>query len=63
VIEEAFPNGRSRPVVAQTIQSEASAGGLATILKIQKVAGTSYFDAAGFRGRTVGLEEQKAAER
>jgi arylsulfatase A-like enzyme len=63
VIEEAFPNGRSRPVAAQTIRSEASAGGLATILKIQKVAGTSYFDAAGFRGRTVGLEEQKAATR
>ena len=63
VMEEALPNGRMRPMVAQTIQSEAAAGGLATILKFQRVGTTSYFDAAGFRGRTVGLEEQKAANR
>jgi hypothetical protein len=41
---------------ARTIQSKATAGGLETVLKIQILGEEIYFDAAGFPGRTVGLE-------
>jgi hypothetical protein len=37
------------------ITSEPAANGLATVLDMQQVGSTRYFDAAGFPGRTVGL--------
>jgi hypothetical protein len=63
VIEEAMPNGRSLKVSSRTIRSSVAAGGLATVLVMQQVGATSYFDAAGFPGRTIGINEQKAASR
>jgi hypothetical protein len=35
--------------------SEPAANGLVTVLNMQQVGQTRYFDAAGFPGRTVGL--------
>jgi type I phosphodiesterase/nucleotide pyrophosphatase len=63
VMQEALPNGRTLTVSLRTIRSEPAAGGLATMLMTQRVGATAYFDAAGFPGRTVGLEDQKAANR
>jgi hypothetical protein len=40
----------------ETIASTPAANEMATILNVQRVGGTAYFDAAGFPGRTVGLE-------
>jgi hypothetical protein len=63
VIEEALPGG-SNPQVEHFVQrATPDRNGLATILVGQRVGQTRYFDAAGFPGRTVGLEERKAASR
>jgi arylsulfatase A-like enzyme len=63
VIEEALPGG-SNPQVENFVQrATPDRNGLATILVGQRVGQTRYFDAAGFPGRTVGLEERKAASR
>ncbi|HTL63655.1 MAG TPA: alkaline phosphatase family protein [Pseudolabrys sp.] len=63
VIEEALPGG-SNPQVEHFVQrATPNRNGLATILVGQRVGQTRYFDAAGFPGRTVGLEERKAASR
>ena len=63
VVEEALPGGAS-PVVENFIErAQAAGGGLATILVGQRAGGERYFDAAGFPGRTVGLDERKAASR
>jgi len=56
VITEAMPNGATPQAYAGTVKSQASAGGLRTVLKFQRVASQRYFDAAGFPGRTVGLD-------
>jgi hypothetical protein len=37
------------------VTSEPAANGLVTVLDMQTVGTTRYFDAAGFPGRTVGL--------
>ena len=49
---------RGKPVLfrAATVVSSAADNGLATRLRQQFVGNTAYFDAAGFPGRTVGLE-------
>ncbi len=63
IVEEALPRG-SNPAVERFVeQSKPSEDGLATILVGQRVGATRYFDAAGFRGRTVGMDERKAASR
>jgi hypothetical protein len=63
VVEEALPGGAS-PVVENFIErAQPAGGGLATILVGQRAGGERYFDAAGFPGRTVGLDERKAASR
>jgi hypothetical protein len=63
VVEEALPGGAS-PVVENFIERAQAAGGeLATILVGQRAGGERYFDAAGLPGRTVGLDERKAASR
>ena len=41
---------------ARTLESRPAANGLKTVLKIQSVGEHQYFQAAGFPGRTVGLE-------
>jgi hypothetical protein len=61
VIDEALPNGAMPPVEPFTLRSEPSAGGLATVLVGQRVGSNNYLDAAGFPGRTTGLEERKKA--
>jgi hypothetical protein len=55
VLTEAMPGGTTPSYTAQLIQSDPDAGGLRTILNYQLVGNTRYFDAAGFPGRTVGL--------
>jgi hypothetical protein len=61
VLEEALPGGRVPEVTASTLRSSASSGGLETVLVYQQVENTRYFDAAGFPGRTVGLNEAAAS--
>ena len=55
VLSEALPNGTVPPVTSRVVTSESAANGLATVLDMQTVGTTRYFDAAGFPGRTVGL--------
>ncbi len=56
VIKESLV-GRSRRISTQAtvLKSKPAANGQRTILNLQTVGDTRYFDAAGFRGRTVGL--------
>jgi hypothetical protein len=41
-----------------TITSKPAANGLRTVVKYQRVLSQRYFDAAGFPGRTVGLDPE-----
>ncbi|HXX08679.1 MAG TPA: alkaline phosphatase family protein [Pseudolabrys sp.] len=63
VVSEALPGGANPTVQRWVERSEPSETGLATILAGQRVGQTRYFDAAGFSGRTVGMDERKAASR
>ncbi|HYC15635.1 MAG TPA: alkaline phosphatase family protein [Pseudolabrys sp.] len=63
ILEEALPGGSGPTVETWTERSKVSETGLATILMGQRVSQTRYFDAAGFPGRTAGLDERKAASR
>ena len=63
VIEEALPDGSNPQVDHFVERGTPDRNGLATILVGQRVGHTRYFDAAGFPGRTVGMEERKAASR
>jgi predicted AlkP superfamily pyrophosphatase or phosphodiesterase len=55
VLTEALPGGKIPEVSSRVVTSEPAANGLATVLNMQQVGDTRYFDAAGFPGRTVGL--------
>lgn len=55
VLSEALPNGAVPDVTGQVVMSDPAANGLTTVLNMQMVGDTRYFDAAGFPGRTVGL--------
>jgi predicted AlkP superfamily pyrophosphatase or phosphodiesterase len=55
VLTEALPNGAVPEVTSRVIASNPAANGLTTVLNMQSVGSTRYFDAAGFPGRTVGL--------
>jgi hypothetical protein len=55
VLSEALPNGTVPQVTSRVVTSEPAANGLVTVLDMQTVGTTRYFDAAGFPGRTVGL--------
>jgi predicted AlkP superfamily pyrophosphatase or phosphodiesterase len=55
---EAMPNGTTPKAVSGSVKSEPAAGGLRTVLNFQRVGAQRYFDAAGFPGRTVGLEAE-----
>ena len=63
VVEEALPGGLTPTAESWVERGKASEKGLATILVGQNIGKTRYFDAAGFPGRTVGLDERKAASR
>ena len=60
-LEEAMPGGVSPKYTATVLRSTATHDGLRTILNYQLVGTTRYFDAAGFPGRTVGLENRGRA--
>jgi len=55
VLTEALPNGPMPKVTSRVQESEPAANGLVTVIDMQLVGNTWYFDAAGFPGRTVGL--------
>ena len=55
VLSEALPGGALPEVSSRVITSEPAANGLVTVLDMQQVGTTRYFDVAGFPGRTVGL--------
>jgi Type I phosphodiesterase / nucleotide pyrophosphatase len=56
VMSEALPNGITPKFADGQIVSKPSASGLRTVLRYQRVSSQRYFDAAGFEGRTVGLD-------
>ncbi len=55
VLSETLPNGTLPEVTSRVVTSDPAPNGLATVLNMQMVGNTRYFDAAGFPGRTVGL--------
>ncbi len=56
VVIEALRDGKSPQFTTRTVRGDAGADGLQTVLEEQIVGETRYFDAAGFPGRTVGLD-------
>jgi hypothetical protein len=59
VLAEALPNGAMPDVTSRVLTSDPAPNGLTTIVDMQAVGETRYFDAAGFPGRTVGLSATK----
>jgi hypothetical protein len=58
VLHESLVRGaRKVSFKSHTLTSQPANNGLKTILKYQTVGSTRYFDAAGFPGRTLGLEK------
>ena len=55
VLSEALPGGTTPEVSSRVLTSNPASNGLITVLDMQMVGSTRYFDAAGFPGRTVGL--------
>jgi predicted AlkP superfamily pyrophosphatase or phosphodiesterase len=55
VLSEALPNGTVPEVSSRVVISGPAPNGLSTVINVQIVGNTRYFDAAGFPGRTVGL--------
>lgn len=55
VIGESLEGGKPVKASHQVQRSAPAASGLVTELKTQNVGSTRYFDAAGFKGRSVGL--------
>ena len=56
VMTEAMPNSATPKSYVGTVTSKPSANGLRTVLNFQRVGSQRYFDAAGFPGRTLGLD-------
>ena len=56
VMTEAMPNGAIPQAYSGTVRSKPSGNGLRTVLNFQRVGTQRYFDAAGFPGRTLGLD-------
>jgi hypothetical protein len=57
VLSETMPGG-AMPVVRKTkLSSKPSKNGLRTILQYQEAGATRYLDVAGFKGRTLGLDD------
>ena len=57
VLKEVMPGGLVPATEIRRQVSEPDTGGIQTILDYQFVGGTAYFDAAGFKGRTLGLRD------
>ncbi len=57
VLTETMVGGVVPEVKRQVLKSAASENGLSTVVNMQLVGETRYFDAAGFPGRTVGLSD------
>jgi len=55
VLTETLPNGALPDVTSRVVMSAPTRTGLATVINMQVVGNTRYFDAAGFVCRTVGL--------
>jgi Type I phosphodiesterase / nucleotide pyrophosphatase len=55
VLAEAMPNGAMPEMASQVVASEPASNGLTTVINVQIVGNTRYFDEGGFPGRTVGL--------
>ena len=55
VLAEAMPNGAMPKAVSTTVRSEPDPSGQRTVVLMQTVGETRYFDAAGYPGRTLGL--------
>jgi arylsulfatase A-like enzyme len=62
VISEALSGGKSVRATRKSIVSAPGDGGLRTVLNLQYVGDTPYFDAGGFIGRTVGLKPPSKRE-
>ena len=60
VLSEAMPNGAMPQVQSLTVRSEPDAAGHVTVLLMQSVGLTRYFDVAGYPGRTLGLAADAA---
>jgi hypothetical protein len=58
VMSEALPNGIVPKAFNGKIVSKPAANGLQTMVKYQRILSQRYFDAAGFAGRTVGLDAE-----
>jgi hypothetical protein len=56
VLTEAMPNGAQAGYRPLTLRSAPDDAGRVTVLKYQTVGQTRYFDAAGYPGRTLGLD-------
>jgi arylsulfatase A-like enzyme len=57
VISEALQGGGNVTVRHETLKSAPGPDGIQTILDLESVGDTRYFDAAGFPGKTVGLTQ------
>jgi type I phosphodiesterase/nucleotide pyrophosphatase len=55
VLAETLPNGAVPEVTSRVVASSPAPNGLMTVIDMQMVGATRYFDVAGFPGRTVGL--------
>jgi hypothetical protein len=55
VLSETLPNGALPEVSSRVIMSDPAPNGLTTVINMQLVGSTRYFDAAGFPERTIGL--------
>ena len=62
VMTEATLNGVTPKAFKGTISSQPATNGLRTVLNFQRVGAQRYFDAAGFPGRSVGLETEPRSE-
>jgi Type I phosphodiesterase / nucleotide pyrophosphatase len=63
VMSEALPNGITPKAFDGKLVSKPAANGLQTIVKYQRVLSQRYFDAAGFAGRTVGLDAEAGKQK
>ncbi len=55
VLSEAMPNGAPPHATSSVVRSVPDADGHVTVVMMQSVGATRYFDAAGYPGRTLGV--------
>ena len=63
VMTEAMPHGAIPRAFSGTVTSKPAPNGLRTVLNFQRVQSQRYFDAAGFPGRTLGLEAEDGKQK